>query len=88
MRLAQLLSGGVVESSAEGYADEDYAENENQNSNGMGGHNSKHHGSAALYRGDAQPEFQRLQEDFHVLESAVDVGSYCESAAGDAGRKS
>jgi hypothetical protein len=54
----------------------------------MGGHNSKHHGSAALYRGDAQPEFQRLQGDFHVLESAVDVGSYCESAAGDAGRKS
>jgi hypothetical protein len=49
----------------------------------------KHRGCPALYRGgDAQPEFQRLQEDFHVLESAVDVGSYCESAVRDAGRKS
>jgi hypothetical protein len=38
----------------------------------------KHHGRAALYRGDAQLESQSSEEDFHVLECAVDVGSYSE----------
>lgn len=77
MRLARLLSLGAIEPS-EDYAEEAYAEKENQNSNGAEGHNLKHHGRAALYRGDAQLESQSSEEDFHVLECAVDVGSYSE----------